>query len=95
MYITANTANITRTTSKQKILYIVTIYNIVNMTQLLTKRIPVSDARWKELGNIKQAGQTYDELLADMIVAYNRNKLKESAIFAKKGKGTWHTLDDI
>jgi hypothetical protein len=65
------------------------------MTQLLTKRIPVSDIRWKELGNLKQAGQTYDDLLADMIVAYNRHQLKESVILAKKGKGNWHSLDDI
>ena len=65
------------------------------MTQLLTKRIPVSDARWKELGMIKQAGQTYDELLAEMLVAYNRNLLRESAISAKKGKGTWHKLEDL
>ncbi|MFT4343808.1 MAG: hypothetical protein ACMXYE_03600 [Candidatus Woesearchaeota archaeon] len=61
----------------------------------MTKRIPVSDVRWKELGNIKQAGQTYDELLADMIVTYNRNSLRESVIKAKEGKGTWSKLEDL
>jgi hypothetical protein len=71
------------------------IFTIVTMAQLLTKRIPVSDARWKELGNLKQAGQTYDELLADMIIAYNRNELRKSVILAKKGKGTWYTLNDV
>ena len=43
----------------------------------LTKRIPVSEAIWKQLGDIKGAGRTYDELLGEMLRAYNRFKLME------------------
>lgn len=47
------------------------------MTSKATKRIPVSKERWKELGKMKGAGQTYDELLKQIIQAYNRLKLKK------------------
>jgi len=43
----------------------------------VTKRIPVSENRWKELGRMKEAGQTYDELLKELIQAYNRDLLAE------------------
>ncbi len=43
----------------------------------VTKRIPVSEDRWKELGRMKEAGQTYDELLKELIQAYNRVLLAE------------------
>ena len=65
------------------------------MVQIMTKRIPVSNLRWKELGAMKQAGQTYDDLLAKMIVAYNRVELAKKAKDAKKGKGSWTKLEDI
>lgn len=65
------------------------------MAQTMIRRIPVSDARWKQLGKIKQAGQTYDDLLADMVVAYNRSQLAESAKSAKKGSGNWTKLEDL
>lgn len=41
------------------------------------KRIPVSEETWKELGSMKEAGQTYEELLQEMVQAYNRKKLNE------------------
>ena len=66
-----------------------------NMAQLMTKRIPLSQARWEQLGDIKQAGQTYDDLLADMVIAYNRSKLVKIAKEAKKGKGSWTKLEDL
>jgi predicted CopG family antitoxin len=43
----------------------------------VTKRIPVSEDRWKELGRMKEAGQTYDELLKELIQAHNRALLAE------------------
>lgn len=43
------------------------------------KRIPVSKERWKELNELKEAGQTYDELLEKLIVEHNRKKLAERA----------------
>ncbi len=69
--------------------------HIYNMTQELTKRIPVSENRWKQLGAIKQAGQTYDNLLSEMIVAYNKEQLAQKARVAKIGEGTWTRLEDL
>lgn len=65
------------------------------MAQILTKRIPVSEDRWKEIGKIKEAGQTYDELLGDMVQAYNRRNLVMRMDAAEKGEGNWTNLEDI
>ena len=65
------------------------------MAQIMTKRIPVSEGRWKELGKIKEAGQTYDELLGELVQAYNRRELASFAKSAKAGKGNWTNLEDI
>ncbi|MFH1769972.1 MAG: hypothetical protein ABH828_00260 [archaeon] len=65
------------------------------MTQLMTKRIPVSEDRWKELGRIKEAGQTYDGLLAELLQAHNRRELAQFAQSAKAGKCNWHSLEDV
>jgi predicted CopG family antitoxin len=43
------------------------------------KRIPVTEERWKELSNLKEAGQTYDELVEELIQNYNRRQLAELA----------------
>jgi predicted CopG family antitoxin len=42
-----------------------------------TKRIPVTEERWIELIRLKKAGQTYDELLAELIEEYKKNLLFE------------------
>ena len=65
------------------------------MAPILTKRIPVSEKRWKELGRIKEAGQTYDELLGDMIQAYNRKDLAMRMDAAERGEGKWTNLEDV
>mgnify|MGYP007099793588 CR=1 FL=1 len=41
------------------------------------KRIPVTEERWKELNNLKQAGETYDDLLAELIQEHQRRQLAE------------------
>lgn len=41
------------------------------------KRIPVSEERWKELGELKRAGQTYDELLDELIGRYRDHRLAQ------------------
>lgn len=41
------------------------------------KRIPVSEELWETLGSIKQAGQTYDELLRELIRRANREDLAD------------------
>ncbi len=45
------------------------------MAQKMNKRIPVSEDVWKKLGRIKGAGETYDEVLEQMIQEHNRIKL--------------------
>lgn len=55
---------------------------MVNMP--VSKRIPVSEERLKELHELKEAGQTYDELLEGLIEEYNRKKLMEKMSKAEK-----------
>ena len=37
------------------------------MTEVANKRIPVTEAIWESLADLKKHGQTYDQLLAEMI----------------------------
>ena len=41
----------------------------------LIKRIPVTESVWKELAEMRSAGQTYDELLAEMIELRKKRRL--------------------
>ncbi len=41
------------------------------------KRIAISEERWKELGEMKKAGQTYDQLIKELIQKANRLELAE------------------
>lgn len=43
------------------------------------KRIPVTEERWTELAELKEAGETYDELLAELIEEHKRRQLAERA----------------
>ena len=43
------------------------------------KRIPVTEERWKELNELKEAGETYDELLGELIQQTNRRRLANRA----------------
>ncbi|MFC7026865.1 hypothetical protein ACFQJ5_03525 [Halomicroarcula sp. GCM10025324] len=42
-----------------------------------SKRIPVTEERWKELNELKEAGETYDDLLAELIQEHQRRRLAE------------------
>ena len=42
-----------------------------------SKRIPVTKERWEELNDLKGAGQTYDDLLKDLIQERNRSQLAD------------------
>ena len=44
-----------------------------------SKRIPVTEERWKELNELKEAGETYDDLLGELIQAHQRRQLAERA----------------
>lgn len=60
----------------------------------MNKRIPVSEERWKELGKLKEAGQTYDNLMKELIQAHNRLELAKRMDAAEKGEGEWFPLED-
>lgn len=42
-----------------------------------TKRIPVTEERWQELNELKEAGETYDELLEELVRQNNRRQLAD------------------
>ena len=60
-----------------------------------TKRIPVSEETWKELGKEKEPGQTWDELLEELIVELEKKKLAEKSRRAKEGELDTVALDDV
>lgn len=39
------------------------------------KRIPVTEERWEELHDLKRPGQTYDELLAELVEEHKKARL--------------------
>lgn len=49
------------------------------MAPTANKRIPVTEERWKELHDLKGPGETYDELLEQLIEEHNRRQLAERA----------------
>jgi predicted CopG family antitoxin len=42
-----------------------------------SKRIPLTNERWAQLNDLKQAGETYDELLRELIRGRYRRNLSE------------------
>lgn len=60
------------------------------------KRIPVTEERWQELNDLKEAGQTYDELLKELIQEHNRRRLAERARAVREADSEDLThLDDV
>lgn len=57
-------------------IYPFTIVTILYMTAL-TKRIPVSEPVWKDLAELRRAGQTYDDILMEMIELQKKQRLEE------------------
>lgn len=41
------------------------------------KRIPVTEERWEQLHDLKQPGQTYDDLLAALVEEHKKAQLIE------------------
>lgn len=59
------------------VVMVLSIYNVYSMIMSAVKRLPVSEKIWKELGAMKGAGQTYDDLLEDMIERVKKARLEE------------------
>ena len=64
------------------------------MTQM-TKRIPVSEDCWKMLGRLKEAGQTYDDLMRELVQSYNRQQLAKQAKKVRKGQEKTFSHEDV
>jgi hypothetical protein len=60
-----------------------------------TKRIPVSEKTWKELGKEKEPGQTWDELLKEIWIQAKKNQVSKKAEKAKGGDLDTVKLDDL
>jgi len=65
------------TGSPRLIVKVLSIYNAYNMIMSAVKRVPVSETVWKKLGEMKGAGQTYDDLLEEMIERVKKARLEE------------------
>jgi hypothetical protein len=51
------------------------------------RRIPVTEERRRELNDLKDAGQTYDELLQRLVRSYSREHLAERARELREADG--------
>ncbi len=54
------------------------------MATKTTKRIAVTPETWRTLGNMKQAGQSYDDLIRELIQKSNREELAEKVRKSKE-----------
>ena len=52
-------------------------YNAYNLSMSAVKRIPVTEPVWKDLAEMRSAGQTYTDLLAEMIEDRKKHRLEE------------------
>lgn len=60
------------------------------------KRIPVTEQRWQELNDLKRAGQTYDDLLKELIQQANRRQLADRVQAVREADETELTpLDEL
>lgn len=76
-------------------LNLLNLYNAYNLVMSATKRIPVSEETWKELGKKKEPGQTWDELLEQLHVKAMKNQVASKARKAKDGELETVSLDDL
>lgn len=53
------------------------VYNNYNIIMTAVKRIPVTEPVWKDLSEMRAAGQTYADLLSDMIEERKKRRLEE------------------
>jgi len=54
---------------------IIHICHVYHMIMSAVKRIPVAEPVWKELSEMRSAGQTYTELLEEMMEARKKERL--------------------
>lgn len=66
------------------------------MVMAKTKRVPIKEPTWKKLGKMKEAGQTYDDLIKDLIQEANRAELAKKVKESKeKDEDDLISLDEL
>jgi len=70
------------------------IYIVCNMIMPAVKRIPVTEPVWKDLSEMRSAGQTYTELLEDLIEARKKDRLASDMMRIEE-EGTFVPLSEI
>lgn len=58
------------------------------------KRIPVTEERWQELHELKEPGQTYDDLLEEIVEEYKRARLFREMDRIREESG-FEPLDEV
>ncbi len=59
------------------------------------KRIPVTEERWRELNNLKEPGQTYDELIQDLVEEHKKLKLQAHIEQLREEQEEFIPLDEV
>ena len=71
-------------------------YNAYNLNMSAVKRIPVTEPVWKDLAELRSAGQTYSDLLAEMIEDKKRRRLQEDVgKWSSRKKKDYGSLSEI
>jgi predicted CopG family antitoxin len=56
------------------------------------KRIPVTEERWRELHDLKEPGQTWDEVIEDLVTEHKERRLAEM-VREKREQGDFEKVD--
>jgi predicted CopG family antitoxin len=60
------------------------------------KRIPVTEPVWKDLAEMRSAGQTYTDLLAEMIEDRKKRRLEEDVrMWSRRKRADYVSLSEI
>jgi predicted CopG family antitoxin len=59
------------------------------------KRIPVTEDRWKELNNLKEPGQSYDELLEILVEEHKKAQLMKHVEELREEQEEFTSLDEV
>ena len=57
--------------------YCYPLYNLYKITMIATKRVAVTEPVWAELSDLKRPGETFSQLLAEMIEREKKARLIE------------------
>lgn len=72
------------------------VYKAYNMIMPAVKRIPVTEPVWKDLAEMRAAGQTYTDLLAEMIEDRKSRRLEEDVrTWSKRKREGYVSLSEI